>query len=204
MPLKSAALFLIAATIACSGCGGGSGRSLVTTPNTSISIKFSSTPTVVAEKIGDGSWAAATPEGNTLTLSLPPEVNGYGIAYLCPLVSGSYESITEATVADNLTSVPGCLNGVPITASVSGSVDASAISGVGQIVVDAPGGIQILAGNAGTFAVTAQTGTADIAFLAEDLSGNLLGVKILRSQTVPGNIEQWQRGLVFGQRRHDI
>ena len=186
-PQKLAALFLAAATIASCGCGGGSGStSIVTTANTSLPINFASVPAVVAEKIGDGSWAAATPEGSTLTLSLPPEVNSYGIAYICPLALGSYESITEATVADNLTSVPGCPNGVPTTASLSGSVDASAISGVGQIVVDAAGGIQILAGNAGTFAVTAQTGTDDIAFLAEDLSGNLLGVKILRSQTVPG------------------
>jgi hypothetical protein len=185
-PQKFAALVLTAATITCCGCGGGSGSSLVTTPNTSVSIKFSSAPTALAEKIGDGAWTAATPQGNTLTLSLPPEVSTYGIAYICPPALGNYESITEATVADNLTSVPGCLNGVPTTASLSGSVDASAISGVGQIVVDAAGGIQILAGNAGTFAVTAKTGTDDIAFLAEDLSGNLLGVKILRSQTVPG------------------
>ena len=121
-----------------------------------------------------------------MTLSLPPEVNSYGIAYICPAALGNYESITEATVADDLTSVPGCLNGVPTTASLSGSVDASAISGVGQIVVDAAGGIQILGGDAAAVAVAAQTGTDDIAFLAEDLSGNVLAVKIVRSQTVPG------------------
>jgi hypothetical protein len=132
----------------------------------------------------------ATQQGNTLTLSLPPGVNSYGVAYLCTQSSGvpifTNELIIEATLGDDLTSVPGCVNGTFTTASLSGSVDASAISGVGQIQVEAPGGTQLIAGNAGSFTLTAQAGTDDVAFVAEDLSGNVLAVKIVRSQTAPG------------------
>jgi hypothetical protein len=117
-------------------------------------------------------------------------VTSYGIAFICAQGSGgptfTSESIIEATIADNMTSVPGCVSGAPTTAILSGTVDATAISGVQQIRVDAPGGNQILGGDAAAVAVAAQTGTDDIAFLAEDLSGNVLAVKIVRSQMVPG------------------
>jgi hypothetical protein len=145
----------------------------------------------LAEKIGAGPWRAASAQGGQLTLALPENVHDYGIAYYCPAPSGplsaNEEFVFEATVQDNITSVAGCLSPSTITkGSVTGTVDASAVTGVAQVQIYAPLAREVLGTASGSFSLEAQQGVDDVAFTAVDASGNILAVKIVRSQTVPG------------------
>jgi hypothetical protein len=185
-----------ASTVAMSGCGGTS-TTRVPLPSTNVAIKFRAiAPTVLAEKIGNGAWAAASAQGSQLNLTLPAGVSNYAIAYVClqsnQLLSLNNETVIEATTQDAIPILFGC---VPISGtgpvnkgSVTGSVDATAISGVVQIQINAPLGLAILSGSSGTFDFQAEQGVRDIAFTALDISNNVVAVKIVPSQTIPGPV----------------
>jgi hypothetical protein len=148
----------------------------------------------LAEKIGAGPWRAASAQGGQLNLTLPAGVNSYAIAYYCPgtpaQVSFNEEFVFEATVQDNITKVGGCPpTGTNFTlGSVSGSVDASAILGVAQIAIYAPLGAGFLSGSSGSFNFQAEQGSHDVAFTALDASNNIVGIKIVPLQPVPGTV----------------
>lgn len=122
-------LLLVLALIA--GCGGSSGSSNNTGNPETISISFSTgTPSVVAAKIGSGSFTAQTLTAGKLSLSLPNGTSDFAVAYVCAAPSlPALEHIFEATTADgNSFTLPCFAPTQPdTTGTLSGSVDATAI-----------------------------------------------------------------------------
>jgi hypothetical protein len=193
--LRLAVVALLAMVI--SGCsaghvaGGGAGGTIVT-------VTFvGGTPSAVATQIGTGAFTTATLQSGTLTVNVPGQgVNAkYGIAYVCPPVTGFGNTVTsefviEATVSDGTSFTVSCF-GPPATASATGSANATAIPGAANILVRGnqnSGGS--VGSNNGSFNVNLVTGTNDVAFIAIDnaVQPNVLAVKFVRNQTVPGAV----------------
>ncbi len=199
--LLSIALVLLA------GCGGsssgGSGGGGGNGPTT-VTFTIDGTPTAVATKIGSGTFAAATLADNSLTLSLPEGTTNFAVAYVCPGYSDGNYQVTEEIVVESstldgtsysesctTTSSPGA------TGTLTGSVDASAISGTNFMNVIAIGstfGIgESIGSSDASFSFLAPEGADRVEILAYDtvLNGyeesfNLLGAKNFSDVTVPG------------------
>ena len=184
--------------LAC-GCGGGS--SPTTDSSTTITVGFGGTqPSAVAQQIGTGPWTTASLQGGKLTVTIPSGTANaqYAIAYVCPLpfINGNplqmtLEYVIEATPKDGTSYTAPCAAPPFSLGSATGSVNAAAIPGTTDVWILGPvGGLTLgkVGGTNGTFNVNLTTGTEDIAALAVDGSQNLLGVKILRSQTIPGAV----------------
>jgi hypothetical protein len=98
------------------------------------------------------------------------------------------ENVIEATTSDATSFTAACY-GAPSGSTVNGSVDASAIAGATQVAVrglDAYG--TLVSANSGSFSTQLPNGMNDIAASALDASSNVLAVKIVRNQSVPGAI----------------
>ncbi len=166
------------ASCPCTNCGGNS---------TTVTYTFSgSTATAVATKIGSGAWTQASLESNTLSLSIPNGTTDYSVAYVCQQFD---ERIYLASTLDG-TSIPvSCLGISGSTGLATVQVNASAIPNAYWILIY---GIesQIFAEQttAGTQSLSGQlaAGTSDVAVMIQDRNSNVLAVKILRSQTIPG------------------
>jgi hypothetical protein len=154
-------------------------------------------PMAVAEKIGTGSWTATSLPGNgTLQLTLPAGTTRYAIAFLCTYTrTGSPVSVAwviEADLKDGASyTLQQCLASTsltPPTGAITGSFDASAISTTKTVAVAVYGDsvAQLNSGTSESFNLTATTGTTDLYAAAYDSSANLVGIKIVRSQTIPG------------------
>jgi hypothetical protein len=167
------------------GCGGNA-----STAPQSAEVTFTfvgATPSVLATQIGTGPLAIASLQGeNTLTLLLPGKTSNYTLAYVCPTVE--QEFVVEANAQDGDTMVANCTNfSTPPLAAATGSVNASAIPGATQVIVANSAPLASV-GVSGSFSALLPSGNRDIVFLAENGNGVVLGVKILRSQTVPGAV----------------
>jgi hypothetical protein len=196
--LLPAGLIMIAA-----GCGGGQNAMTSPTPtptpviSNTVAVTFlAPMPVAVAEQIGAGNWTSASlPGSGVLTVGLPSGTTRYGIAFLCTrTASGSpvnNEWIIEADLRDGSAySLQMCNPNSPVTpttGNISGSVDATAISGTFSLDIFLQGSGAIFE-NATTasFNTTVPTGTADLYAVAYDNTATILAMKILRSQTVPG------------------
>ena len=168
------------------GCGGSSS----TAPQgVKVGITFVGfTPSVVATQIGTEPFMPASLiDPNLLGLVLPNATTNYAVAYVCP--SGQQEFVLEANAQDFDKLAVNCPNVFqpPVAAAATGSVNASAIPGATQVIV-ANALSPVSLGVSGSFSALLPSGTRDIGFLAENASGVVLGVKILRSQTVPGAV----------------
>jgi hypothetical protein len=181
------ALGLLAGMVA--GCATGhpmSGGSAVT-------VTFvGGTPLAVATQVGTGAFTTTTP-GSHITITVPAGANvKYAIAYVCPPVPGfgntvSSEFVIEATTQDSTAFTTSCL-GSPSTATATGSASSS-IAGTTDIRIRGNQGLGASVGSpSGSFSASMPVGTNDVAAIAVDGSGNVLGVKMVRSQTVPGVI----------------
>jgi hypothetical protein len=153
-------------------------------------------PVAVAEKIGTGNWTATSlAAGGNLPVALPAGTTRYAVAFLCTWTrTGTPVSVAwviEADLKDGgsytlqlcLASTPS----TPPTGAITGSFDASAISATKTVAVGVDGD-SVAALNSGTsesFNLTAPTGTTDLYAAAYDSSANLVGIKIVRSQTIP-------------------
>ena len=181
------------------GCGGG-GQTPTPTPTpvstNTVTITFlGPSPTAVAEKIGTGGWTTALlPNNGTLLLTLPSGTTQYGVAVVCNrTVSGAMgiiEWVLEADLKDGSAyNLRFCLPNSPSTqptGNISGSFDASAIPGIHTVNFSVDyGSAAFLGSSTGTFNISASTGVTDLYGLAYDNSGNILTMKILRSQTIP-------------------
>jgi hypothetical protein len=183
------------------GCGG----SGVTTPGptptpvpNSVTITFAApTPVAFAQKIGAGNWTAASPSGGQLVVQLPSGTTQYGVAFVCQSVrSGTavdQQFMIQADIKDgNTYTLQQCLPDLSLplpTASFTGSFDATAIAGASQveISVDNFSSNLVAATPTGSFNITtAQVGITDAFAVAYDSSHTLLGMKIVRSQIIPG------------------
>ncbi|HEY6308129.1 MAG TPA: hypothetical protein VI488_16890 [Candidatus Angelobacter sp.] len=159
-------------------------------------MKFTGgTPTAAAVQIGSAAFTAASIQSGNVTLSLPMGTTQYAIAYVCPPVPGfgntvTSEFIIEATTQDGTTFTVSC-QGSPSTGSATGSANASLIAGSANVFVRGNQGFGGSVGsNNGSFSVSMPTGTNDVALAAVDgaVQPNVLAVRIVRSQTVPGAI----------------
>jgi hypothetical protein len=144
------------------------------------------TPLAVATQTGSGPFTTTTP-GNKVTFSVAANAK-YAIAYVCPPVSGiNAEFVIQATTKDATSLTASCF-GPPSTGTATGSA-ASAIAGTADIKIFGSQGFGgTVIGASGSFSVSMPTGTNDVAAVAIDSTKNVLGVKLVRSQTVPGAI----------------
>ena len=207
--LSTISLLVSCLAIITVGCAGGyqtstymptSTQTLAHTLNrtNTVSVTFAPPmPVAVAEKIGKGSWMAVSlPGDGTLAVTLPAGTKQYAVAFLCTWTrSGtpvSVEWVIEADLKDGASyTLQQCPVSTPSTqppGAITGSFDASAISTTQHVTV-AVYGDSVGVENSGTsesFNFTAPIGTTDLYAAAYDSSANLVGIKIVRSQTIPG------------------
>jgi hypothetical protein len=182
-----------------SGCGGGS--SMPPSGGTPVTLSFTgSTPTAVATQTGAGAFIPMTP-ASQITFSLPQGTTTYAVAYVCPPISLSsitltQEHVVEVSTQDNVQLTLLCIpRGAPATGTATGSVS-SAIAATASIEIVGKGGLgQLL--SSGAFSVALPAGANDVALIADDASDVILGIKILRAQTVPGVLNGGS-GIVIG------
>jgi hypothetical protein len=147
----------------------------------------------VATKFGSSAFAAATLQGaNTLSFVVPAGTTNYTLAYVCASPNGAVteEFVLEASIQDSNSINRACpLRGVPLptVGAATGSVDATAIAGAASVSIFPNSLTPSLAVN-GSFNVNLAVGTEDVAFAVLDTNNNILALKILRSQTIPGAI----------------
>jgi hypothetical protein len=189
------ALVSFSALAGCSGGGsintsGGGG-----TNSTTVNYTFTGgTPTAAAVQIGAGAFTSTTVQSNKLSVSVPSGTSTYAVAYVCPPTAGfgntvTAENVIEASVQDGTAFTVSCGGSPTASSAVTGTVNASAIPGAANVLVRGNQGFGASVGAAtGSFSANLIAGNNDVALLAVDGSGNVLAVKILRSQTAPGAI----------------
>ena len=163
--------------------------------STTITVTFvGGTPLAVANQIGTGSFTAMT-ASSQVSFTVPSGTSKYAIAFVCPPVTTmgtlNPEFVIEATTQDTTSFNANCL-GSPSLATVTGSASSS-LSGTASIRIRGAQGFGAdISGAGGPFPSSPATrlpvGTNDVAAIAVDGSGNVLGVQFVRSQTVPGTI----------------
>ena len=184
-------------TFSCGLCGGGGGGN-----PTTITISFSGTaPTAVATQIGSGSYTAATLASGKLTVSVPSGTTNYAVAYACPPVSLGIPPnqqysvhVWEAALSDGTAFSQTCANSnaSASNATLTGSVDATAIAGANQVDLLAFNSTTAATGavssNSGSFSFSAPAGADRVEALAYDSLFHLLAAKDLGSQSAPGPV----------------
>ena len=172
------------------GCGGSSGTSLTTggNPQTVAFTFIGGTPTAAAVQTGTNTFSAATLQSNALSVSVPSGTTDYSIAYVCPVSNGvTSEFVIQASTKDGSAFTLSCYG--QNMGSASGSANAVAIPNAANILVYSGNVNSGSVGSTnGTFNFNLPAGSVDIAVVAVDGASpaNVLAVKILRSQTVPG------------------
>lgn len=196
---RSSWLLLIASvglTAGLAGCGGSSSPISGTPPgNTEVGYNFTGgTPTAAAVQIGTGAFASATLQSGALTVTIPDGTTTYSVAYACPPTPGFGNTVTsefviQASTKDGTSFNVSCQGLAATTGALTGSVDATAIPGAANVQIRGNLGYGTAVGASnGLFNVSLPTGSNDVALIVMDGSPqpNVLAVKILRSQTVPG------------------
>ncbi len=195
--LRAPGLALLAGmAVGITSCGG-SGGTPASSGTTTVNIVFKGPlPVALAAQIGDNGWMTeSVPRNGQFSLTLPAGQKKYAVAYVCPAqqngsISNNSESVIEATTQDNPSgfcpATGSSTGGGPTTGVATGSVDTSVLSAASVAIYSASSAT--VNGPIGNFSITEGTGTWDFAVVALDASNNLLGVKIIRSQTVPGAI----------------
>lgn len=183
--LLSGALMLLVA-----GCGASNPTS---STGTTITVTFKgNAPSAVATKFGGSAIRAVTLQGaNTLSFVVPAGTTNYTLAYVCTSTNGAVteEFVLEASIEDSNSINRACplAGNVPLLGAATGSIDATAIAGAASVSVFPQGLTQALAVK-GPFSINLPVGMEDVAFAVLDTNDNILALKILRSQTVPGAI----------------
>jgi len=183
------------------GTGTGGGNS-----STTVTVTFEGpAPTAVATRIGTGAFSVQTLSNGVLSLSIPSGTSNYTLAFRCPTdvlaggISSAGEFVLEASTADSTSFRRTCPYTQPPgqTGTLTGSVDASAVSGVSYVDIDAQisgsSATEYMNTSAGTFSLTAPAGNNRVMVLAYSSAaqGGLtapaaLAAKNFSSQTVPG------------------
>jgi hypothetical protein len=181
-----------------SGCG--SGGSMMPPGGTPVSVTFTGgAPLAIALQTGTGAFTPLT-VGNQITFTVPQGTITYALAYVCPLPTGasaSEEHVFEATTQDSTSLQLLCVRSNPPTLGTATGSASSAIAGTANIEIFGNRGLGGTPLAQGPFSVSLPVGTNDVAALAVDGSANVLGVNILRGQTVPGVINGGS-GIVIG------
>ncbi|HEY1578303.1 MAG TPA: hypothetical protein VGF82_14640 [Terracidiphilus sp.] len=196
--------FLGLGVVLIAGCGGSSGGGSTGGGDAAtVSISFSTaTPTVVAAKIGAGSFSPQSLNGEKLSLSIPAGTTDFAVAYLCTAPSfPAFERIFEATTADGSSfTLPCPANASPdSTGTLTGSVDAGAIPDANLLAIAGSNGSQsaVAAVTADTnFSVTVPAGTDRVEVLAYNstsqgplATSTLVAARSFDNQLVPGPLD---------------
>lgn len=210
--VRWSALVLVVAWIA--GCGGRTSGSGSTggggTNSTTVTVKFPGTaPIAVAAKIGSGVFTAETLSSGILSISIPGGTSTFAVAFVCPptpVLSNStqigqtlQETVMEASAADGPSFTQTCAEPLPPpqTATLTGSVDATAILTASYVGVDAQSGISAASYYSGSpsasFSLSAPAGSDRVEVLAFNgvsqvplQTFSLVAAKNFSSQVVPG------------------
>ena len=169
-------------------------------------MSFAGTPAALATQIGSGSYTAATLASGKLTLSIPSGTTNFAVAYLCVISPYAEQTILEASTLDGTSiSAPYCASTATLpTGTLTGSADASAISGANAVGITANngGGIayqtSLLTGTSATLNVSVQSGTDRVAVAAYNVTPSnpitfnsadtLLAVRNFDGVAVPGAV----------------
>jgi hypothetical protein len=200
------------------GCGGRSGGGGTggggDNPPTAVTFTFDGTaPTAVAAKIGLGAFTVQTLSSSQLTLSIPSGTTTFAVAYVCQTATGApfpfqitSQTVAELSTADGSAFTEGCAvtagaspdGSTGQTGILTGSVDASAISGATAVNIYAENGSSAIQygslNSPSSFSFSAPVGNDRVEVLAFDflnfqgllLNPTLLAAKNFPSQTVPG------------------
>ena len=169
---------------------------------TTVTFSFShGSPTVVAAKIGSGSFTAQQLNAGKLTLSIPSGTTDFAVAYLCTSTSfPTFERIFEATIADGTSFSLSCVSPANPASpgTLTGNVDASAISQANLLEIAASaGGLAVTAGVTSdtNFSVMVPAGTDRVEVLAYnstsqglESASSLLAARNFDNQVVPGSL----------------
>lgn len=182
------------------GCGGSSSSSSGGGGNndgggpTTVTYDFTSgvNPAVVATQIGTGTYTQAALSSGKLTLSIPSGETKFSVAYLCPPRTGqspepNYEYINQNSTLDGTLYTGTCYEpstSQPQQGMYTAQVNAAAITGGAWVVIDGVG--QQWSSSTISFAQSLSVGTQDVAVMVEDAQFNMLAIKILPKQTIPG------------------
>ena len=186
---------VIGLAVGFTGCGGGGtpgggGGPSSGTNSATVTVTFTgATPIAIATQIGDGGFTNVTPS-NQVTFTVPSGTTKYAFAFLCPTaVSQPFnaETVVEATTLDSTSFTENCFSSFPATGTATGNASSS-IPGTSNLEVVGNGGSSNSFPNPATFSLPMNVGTNDVAVLAHDGSLNIVGIKIVRSQTVPGPV----------------
>jgi hypothetical protein len=150
-----------------------------------------------AQKIGAGNWTAASPSGGQLVVQLPSGTTQYGVAFVCTSVRsgtrGNQQVIIQADLKDGTAyTLQSCLPDLTLplpTGSLTGSFDATAIAGTSEVDISVDNfstGASSLTPTGSFNITTAQVGVTDAFAVAFNSSHTLIGMKIVRSQIIPG------------------
>ena len=181
------------------GLGGGGGNS----PTTVTFTISGPAPTAVATQVGSGSFTAATLTSGQVTLSIPSGTTKFAFAYVCPATpptngdiatAQTFQGVVEASTADGTAFTGTCPKAASTvaTAPLTGSIDASAVSGAStlQINAESVGNLMdaVVPGPTSTFSFAAPLGTdrVDVLVYGQGTPINLLAAKDLENQAVPG------------------
>jgi hypothetical protein len=186
------------------GCVGSSGTKGSTGENpTTVTFTFSGpAPAVVASRIGTGVFTQATLSSNVLKLSIPTGTIDFAVAYICPSYTLSQDTfqrqfVFEATIGDGTAFDESCAAPinvpVPQSGTISGTVDATAISGANMVWLEGNGTGTGFGGSVENVSTQLPVGIDDVVALATEntysgstVSITVLAAKDLGEQTVPG------------------
>lgn len=193
MRVGSGLVVLSSLAMLVTGCGGGppSADSVGRT----VSVTFTGgAPAAVATQVGGGAFVLRDP-GDQVTVPVPAGNTMFSVAYVCPqsTVPGNptREFVIETTTQDGMALTADCGLGLSSrTAAATGNVS-STIPGTANLGIFGKfglGGALSPPSASGSFNMLMPVGSNDIAAIAVDGSTNIVGVKIVRSQTVPGTV----------------
>jgi hypothetical protein len=216
--LRLSALGVAGALLA--GCGGGSagnpgggGGTGGNSSPTTVTFQFEGpAPTAVAARTGSGPFKLQALTSGVLNLSVPAGTTTFAVAYVCPTPAEAGLEITEQvvhqlSVADGTTftetcavaagAAPGSGGTTGPSGILTGSVDASAISGASLVNIYAQNGSSAAQesslGVRSDFSFSAPAGNDRVLVLAYSATGqgltagsSLVAARNFPSQTVPG------------------
>lgn len=180
------AVVVVGLALAVTGCGGGGNGTPGGGNGTTVAVTFTGpTPVAIATQVGTGGFTSATPS-NQLTFAVPSGTTKYAVAFLCPPAGSptfNAETVVEASTQDSTSLTESCFAPPPGTGTATGNAS-SAIAGTTGLEVLGNGGSAFFS-NPASFSVPMAVGANDVAVIAEGGSG-MVGIKIVRAQTVPG------------------
>ncbi|MGA3372584.1 MAG: hypothetical protein ABSC48_12565 [Terracidiphilus sp.] len=199
IPRFSFCVVLIASLAGC-GSSNKSGTCVTDCGGNSTVVTYTftgGTPVALATKIGTGAFTQATLASGKLSISVPSGTTNYSVAWVCPPDTSSNppqndERVIQASVQDGTSFSWYCSDANVTKGTATVQVNASAISG--GTWVDAWGSVGVNGAAIGlpwsnsTLNLSGEmiTGTYDVFVTVSDANDNLLAVKILHDQTIPG------------------